>query len=88
MNNRNQGLSLSLISSHLVYKLDPKVPLRGLDSDPPGVDQLGQVYGLGRVEAAHVDQVLKTLQRQGLVLGPVAGKYNEEILITMWYNNT
>ena len=85
---RKEGLplSLALISSHLVYELDPEVPLLGLDGDPPGIDQLGQVYGLGRVQAAHVDQVLQTLQRQGLVLGPAAGKYNKETLIIMGYN--
>lgn len=58
---------------YLINKLDSIVPLQRLDSHSSGIDQLGQVYGLGRVDSPQINQVLQSFQRQRLVLRTAAG---------------
>lgn len=47
---------------YLINKLDSIVPLQRLDRHSSGIDELGQVYGLGRVNTAQIDQVLQSFQ--------------------------
>lgn len=53
---------------YLVNELDSVISLQRLDRHSSGVDQLGQVYGVGRVNSSQINEVLKSLQGQRLVL--------------------
>lgn len=59
---------------YLIDQLDSIVPLQRLDSHSSGIDELGQVYGLGWVHSAQIDQILKPFQSKRLVLGTPTGK--------------
>lgn len=72
---------------YLVYKLDSIVLLQGLDRHSSGVDELGQVYGLRRVHSSQIDQVLESLQRQGLVLRPAAEEEVANIVNLIKFNH-
>lgn len=65
---------------YLVDQLDSIVPLQRLDCHSSSIDQLGQVYGLGRVDSSQIDQVLQSLQRQRLVLRTAAGEEHRNML--------
>lgn len=54
--------------TYLVNELDSVISLQRLDRHSSGVDQLGQVYGVGRVNSSQINQVLKSLQGKRLVL--------------------
>lgn len=55
---------------YLINELDSIVPLQRLDGHSSGVDQLCQVYRVGRVDSSQIDEVLQSPQRQRLVLWP------------------
>lgn len=53
---------------YLFYKKDPIVTFEWLDGDSSAVDQLGEVYGLRRIHAAKVYQILQPPQSEWWVL--------------------
>lgn len=71
---------------YLINKLDSIVPLQRLDRHSSGIDELGQVYGLGRVNTAQIDQVLQSFQWQRLVLRTSTKKNKKDKLVLMRFS--